>query len=335
MKLETPITLAEAADFLQIEFIGDSEALIQGLNVVHKAEPGDLTFVDFSKYYNRAIAGDAHFILLDKKMECPKGKNLLFSKDPFRDFNKLTQRFRPFEFSHVQISPTAQIGEGTHIQPGVFIGNHVTIGKNCIIHANVTICDYSEIGNNVIINPNSVIGGDGFFFKKRVNKDIMWDKLESVGRAIIEDDVEIGSSCTIDRGGTGDTIIGRGTKLDNMIHVGHGAVIGKNCLIAAQCGIAGKTILEDEVILWGQVGVNKELVLAKGSVVLAKSGVGKNTEPGKVYFGVPADEARKHWRETALVKQLPEVFSQLKKLYIIQETKDESIEELLPKSDHN
>lgn len=327
MELNTPITLQEAANFLKIPFKGTPEAEIFGLNVVHKVKQGELTFVDFSKYYTRALQSDATFIIIDKEVDCPEGKNLLISDDPFRDFNKLTQRFRSFEPSFCAISPSAEIGEGTIIQPGVFVGNYVKIGKNCVIHANVSICDYSKIGNNVVINPNTVIGGDAFFFKKRQNGHIEWDKLKTVGRVLIEDDVEIGSSCTVDRGATGDTIIGKGTKIDNMVHVGHGTVIGKNCLIAAQCAIAGKTILEDEVVLWGQVGVNKELVLAKGSVILAKSGLTKNTEPGKIYFGAPAEEARKYWREAAMVKQLPELFAQLKTLNIFNNKKEEKVTE--------
>ncbi len=327
MELNTPITLQEASDFLKIPFRGNPEARIFGFNVVHKVKKEELTFVDFSKYYTKALQSEATFIIIDKEVDCPEGKNLLISDDPFRDFNKLTQRFRPFEPSCQNISPTAEIGEGTIIQPGAFVGNYVKIGKNCIIHANVSVCDYSEIGDNVVINPNTVIGGDAFFFKKRQNGHIEWDKLKTVGRVIIESDVEIGSSCTVDRGATGDTIVGQGTKIDNMVHIGHGTVIGKNCLIAAQCGIAGKTILEDEVVLWGQVGVNKELVLGKGSVVLAKSGLTKNTEPGKIYFGAPAEEARKYWREAAMVKQLPELFAQLKKLNIFSNKKEEKVAE--------
>ena len=329
MELNTPITLQEASKFLNIPFIGNPEAQIFGLNVVHKVKQGELTFVDFSKYYTKALQSEATFIIIDKEVDCPEGKNLLVSDDPFRDFNKLTQRFRPFEPSYNTISPSAEIGEGTIIQPGAFVGNYVKIGKNCIIHANVSICDYSEIGDNVVINPNTVIGGDSFFFKKRQNGHIEWDKLKTVGRVLIEDDVEIGSSCTVDRGATGDTVIGKGTKIDNMVHVGHGTVIGKNCLIAAQCGIAGKTVLEDEVVLWGQVGVNKELILAKGSVILAKSGLTKNTEPGKIYFGAPAEEARKYWREAVMVKQLPELFAQLKKQNIISDKEEKALEETL------
>jgi UDP-3-O-[3-hydroxymyristoyl] glucosamine N-acyltransferase len=326
MQLTQRFTLRDAAELLGLPFIGNPDAVIQGLNVVHKVKEGELTFVDFSKYYTRALSSEATFIIIDKEVDCPEGKNLLVSDDPFRDFNKLTQHFRPFEAATDNISVTAEIGEGTHIQPTAFVGHHVTIGKNCIIHSNVSICDYSIIGDNVVINPNTVIGGDAFFFKKRQNGHIEWDKLKTVGRVIIEDNVEIGSACTVDRGATGDTIIGKGTKIDNMVHIGHGAIIGKNCLIAAQCGVAGKTVLEDEVILWGQVGVNKELVIGKGAVVLAKSGVSKSLEGGKTYFGAPAEEARQYWRKWAYFNRLTDLFDQLTKLGILKGSKKEKEE---------
>lgn len=322
MELTQRLTLKEAAEFLGASYIGNPDAVIQGLNVVHKVKKGELTFVDFSKYYTRALSSEASFILIDKVVDCPADKNLLISDDPFRDFNRLTQHFRPFVPCTQNISPTASIGQGTIIQPGVFIGHHVKIGKNCIIHAHVSICDYTVIGDNVVINPNTVIGGDAFYFKKRQNGHTSWDKLKTAGRVVIEDDVEIGSGCTIDRGATGDTIIGKGTKIDNLVHIGHGAVIGKNCLIAAQCGIAGKTILEDEVILWGQVGVNKELVIGKGAIVLAKSGVSKSLEGGKIYFGSPAEEARQYWRKWAFFNQLPALFAQLTQSGLLKKHKE-------------
>ncbi|MEY2829146.1 MAG: hypothetical protein RIQ33_1004, partial [Bacteroidota bacterium] len=201
-------------------------------------------------------------------------------------------------------SPTAQIGEGTHLQPNVFVGNHVKIGKNCLIHANVSIYDFCEIGDNVIIQSGTVIGGDAFYYKKRTSPQTFYDKLESCGRVIIEDNVEIGCGCTIDKGVSGDTMIGWGTKIDNQVHIGHGTVVGKNCLFAAQVGIAGKTKIEDNVILWGQVGVNKDLVIGENAIVYAQSGVAKSIEGNKTYFGSPVQEAREKMKELALIKHL-------------------------------
>lgn len=314
MKLKTPLTLGEAAKFLEARLVGNPDLKITGINEIHKVQPGDITFVDKEKYYDVALKSKASYIIVNKNITSSNGKAFLISSDPFRDFNKLTMHFMPFEPSTEHISPTAEIGEDTIIQPGVFIGNHVKIGSNCIIHANVSICDYSVIGNNVIIQPNAVIGGDAYYFKFRNGTENFYDKLLSCGRVVIEDNVEIGAGCTIDRGVSGDTVIGTGTKLDNMVMVGHGVEIGKNCLISAQVGIAGKTIIEDEVIIWGQVGISKDLRIGKGAVILAKSGVSKSLEGGKTYFGIPAEDARAKWREMSILRRLPQIWENLKKL---------------------
>ena len=314
MKLKKPLSLGEAAEFLEAKLVGNPDMLITGINEIHKVVPGDVTFVDKEKYYDVALRSKASFIIINKEIASPNGKSFLVSKDPFRDFNKLTSHFMPFEPCSERISSSSTIGENTIIQPGVFIGNHVTIGANCIIHANVSICDHTIIGNNVIIQPNAVIGGDAYYFKFRNGMENYYDKLLTCGKVILEDDVEIGSACTIDRGVSGDTIIGKGTKLDNLVMVGHGVVIGKNCLISAQVGIAGKTIIEDEVILWGQVGVSKDLTIGAKAIVLAKSGVSKSLEGGKIYFGSPAVEARDKWREMAILRQLPDMWEKLKNL---------------------
>lgn len=317
MNLPHAITLSEAAAYLGCEYVGDANTAISGFNVIHKVAPGDLTFVDFHKYYDRSLDSEAAVVIIDKDVPCPPAKGLIISKDPFGDFNRLTRHYRPFEPLNQQISETAEIGEGTQLQPGVVVGNHSKIGKNCLIYSNVSICDHVIIGDNVIIHPNSVIGGDAFFFKTRNNGSFHYEKMHTAGRVIIGDNVEIGSCCTIDRGATGDTEIGEGTKMDNLVHIAHGAVVGKNVLIAAQVGIAGKTIIEDEVIIWGQVGISKELHIGKKAVILAKSGVGSNLEGGKTYFGIPAIEARQKWREVAMVRKLPQILKALKSLKIL------------------
>lgn len=309
MRLETPTTLAEIATFLQAEYNGDPDFIISGLNEIHMVEPGDLTFVDHPKYYKKALDSKATTILINKKVDRPRGKALIFSEDPFTDYVRLVKKYRPFEPSNRMISESAMIGEGTIIQPGVFIGNHVKIGKNCLIHANVSIYDHSIIGDNVIIHSGTVIGADAFYFQRKPHG---YSKFESCGRAIIENDVEIGACCTIDKGVSGDTRIGKGTKFDNHIQIGHDTSIGKNCLFASAVIIAGVTTIEDDVILWGQVAIQKDIVIGKGAVVLATSAVDKSIEGNKVYFGTPAIEARKKWRELAALRQLPEVIAKMK-----------------------
>ncbi len=312
MKLESSVSLSEIAQWLNCPFTGDANALVTGINEIHKVQTGDLTFVDYHKYYEKALKSEASFIIINKKVDCPDGKGLIFSNDPFSDYVKLVRRFRPFEPSLKQFSDTSEVGEGTSIFPGVYLGNQVKIGNNCIIHPNVAVYDYTIIGDNVIIHANSVIGSDAFYFKKRTNEDIYYDKLESCGRTIIENNVEIGACCTIDKGVSGDTIVGEGSKLDNHIHIGHGAVIGKNCLFAAQVGIGGKTTIGNNVILWGQVGISKDLIIGDGAVVLAQSGVGKNLEAGKTYFGSPAEEARAKWKQIASMKNIHELWEHMK-----------------------
>jgi UDP-3-O-[3-hydroxymyristoyl] glucosamine N-acyltransferase len=203
------------------------------------------------------------------------------------------------------ISATSEIGEGTVIMPNAYVGNYVTIGSNCTIYPNVTILDHCVIGNHVIIQPGSVIGSDAFYYNKKTNRAIHYKKMNSCGRVIIEDDVEIGAGCTIDRGVSGDTIIGAGTKMDNLIHIGHDTVIGKNCLFAAQVGIAGATTIEDEVAIWGQAGVNKTLTIGKGAVINAQSGVAASLAGGKTYFGSPAIDAKEKMRELVWIKRIP------------------------------
>lgn len=308
MRFDVPVSIGWIAAFIDAELVGDPSMLAIGINEIHKVEAGDISFVDFEKYYNKCLRSAATFIIINKKVECPPGKALLICPDPFDAYVKIVKRFRPFEPACKMISDTAIIAEGTHIQPGVFIGNHVSIGKNCIIHANVTIYDHTVIGDNVIIHAGTVIGADAFYYKRRKERQVQYDKMESCGMVIIEHDVEIGAGSAIDKGVSGDTIIGAGTKIDNHVHVGHGAVIGKNCLFAAQVGIGGKAVIGDGVILWGQVGVSKDLTIGKDAVVYAQSGVASSIEGGKVYFGSPVDEARKKMKELGWIRRIPELW---------------------------
>lgn len=311
MKLEQAIPVRWVADFIGATLVGDAAQQATGMNEIHKVAPGDISFVDFAKYYDKCLQSAATVIIINKEVACPAGKTLLVCDDPFASYVKLVRHFRPFEPARQAVSDTALIGEGTHLQPGVFVGNHVRIGSNCLIHPNVTIYDHCVIGDNVIIHAGTVIGADAFYFKRRKERAVQYDKLESCGRVIIEDDVEVGAGCTIDKGVSGDTIIGQGTKLDNHIHIGHGAVIGKNCLFAAQVGIGGKAIIEDEVVLWGQVGVSKDLTIGKGAVVYAQSGVASSIEGGKIYFGSPVEEAREKMKELNWVKRIPDLWEKV------------------------
>jgi UDP-3-O-[3-hydroxymyristoyl] glucosamine N-acyltransferase len=311
VKFPFPLKLKDAASVTGAEFVGDPEFEVMGINEIHMVEPGDLTFVDHPKYYAKALNSKATTILINKKVDCPEGKALLLHSDPFAAYVMLAKKYMPFQPSHQLVSPSAEIGEGTVIQPGAFIGNNVRIGKNCIIHANVSIYDHTVIGNGVIIHSGSVIGADAFYFQKKPEG---FRKLESCGRVIIGDKVEIGAMVTIDKGVSGDTVIGEDCKFDNHVQVGHDTHIGNRCLIGAHCAIAGVTVIEDDVILWAKVMVNKDLVVGKGAIVLASSGIDKSIEGGKTYYGIPAIEATRKWRELASLKRLPDLIRKLENL---------------------
>jgi len=300
MKFKNPQILGDIALLINAEFIGDKNFKIFGINEIHVVEKGDIVFVDHPKYYDKALNSAATTILINKKLACPEGKSLLISDDPFRDFNKITKHFNPFIVSSKSISDTAVIGQDTIIQPNVFIGNNVTIGNNCLIHPNVTIYDNTVIGNNVTIHANTVLGADAFYYKNRITG---FDKLISGGRVVIKDNVDLGASCTIDRGVTGDTTIGEGTKIDNQVQVGHDTIIGKKCLIASQTGIAGCVIIEDKVTIWGQVGTNSGITIGKGAIILGQTGVTKSVAGGKSYFGTPVSESREKLKEMAGIKR--------------------------------
>lgn len=311
MRFEKPVPLRQVAELINAELIGNAGASATGINEIHKVEEGDLVFVDHPKYYDSCIQSAASFIIINKKTDFPEGKALLVVNEPFEAYLKIVDHFRPFRPSMKSISDSANIGKDTIVMPGAYVGNQVTIGKNCIIHPQVTILDHVIIGDDVIIQAGTVIGSDAFYYNKKTNRDIHYKKMTSCGRVIIEDAVEIGAGCTIDRGVTADTVIGAGTKIDNMVHIGHDTVVGKNCLFAAQVGIAGAVTIEDNVVLWGQVGVNKTLTIGQGAVVYAQSGVKDSIDGNKIYFGSPAEDAREKMKELVWIKRIPEIWKRV------------------------
>lgn len=314
MKFPSPVPLSWVAEFIGAKLLGDPQSLATGINELHKVEAGDLAFVDHPKYYRTCIDSAASFIIINQETDFPEGKALLLVDEPFDAYLKIVRHFRPFQPAVAEISPDASIGKGSFIYPGATVGHHVVIGEDCVIHPNVTILDHCVIGNRVVIQAGTVIGSDAFYYNTRKNREVWYRRMESCGRVVIEDDVEIGAGCTIDRGVTHDTRIGRGTKMDNMVHIGHDSVIGRNCLFAAQVGIAGAVHIEDGVVLWGQVGVSKTLTIGKDAVVLAQSGIPSSLAGGKVYFGYPAEEAGYKRREIVWIKRISELWEKVRKL---------------------
>ena len=311
MKFPQAHTLEQIATIINSTYVGDPLHPVLGMNEIHVVTPGDIVFVDHPKYYDKALESAATVILINKEVECPVGKALLISDDPFRDFNILTNYFKPFEEATATVAETAVIGEGTTIQPGSFVGNHVTVGKNCVIHSNVSIYDHTIIGDQVTIHAGTILGADAFYYKKRSEG---FDKLISGGRVVIKDNVDIGAACTIDKGVTGDTTIGKGTKIDNQVHIGHDTLIGEKVLIASQTGIAGCVVIEDEVTIWGQVGITSGITIGEKAVISAQSGVSKSLEGKKSYFGTPAGDFREKYKEIANLRMVPELVEKLKNI---------------------
>ena len=303
MKLNVPYRLDDIASIIGCQYIGNPSHQVTGINEIHLVESGDIVFVDHPKYYEKALNSAATTIIIDKETNCPEGKALIISANPFDDFNALTRHFAP------KLGPKTDSVDQDLIYPNVYIGHNVHIGKNVRIYPGASILDGTMIHDNVIVGANSVIGHDAFYYKKTNGK---YNAMHSCGNVIIEEGVEIGALCTIDRGVTGITTIGRGTKIDNQVHVGHDTVIGQDCLIAAGVAIAGCVVIEDRVVIWGQVGIASSLKIGEGAIILAQSGVMKELEAGKTYFGTPCGEVKEKFRELVALRSLPD-FMQGKK----------------------
>jgi len=312
MKFPSPVTAAFIAELTGAETAGNLLGTSTGINEIHKVEAGDIVFVDHPKYYDTCLQSAATFILINtKEVTIPAGKTIFVIPEPFEAYQRIVRHFRPVIPQQKPISDTARIGKDTVVMPNVFIGNEVTIGNNCVIHPNVTILDHCTIGDHVVIQAGTVIGSDAFYYNTKKDRDVWFKKMLSCGTVVIEDHVEIGAGCTIDRGVSSETRIGRGTVIDNMVHIGHDTEIGKNCLFAAQVGIAGATTIEDGVTLWGQVGVSKTLTIGANAIVLAQSGVPSSLKGGKTYFGYPAEDASLKRRELVWIKRIPELWKKV------------------------
>lgn len=305
MRFENPVPVTSIAQLIGAALTGNKNGLVTGINEIHKVEKGDLVFVDHPRYYETCVQSAADFIIINKPVTVPEGKALLIVDDPFEAYLKIVNHYRPFSPSMKTRSDSAVVGAGTLLMPGCYIGNHVIIGKNCIIYPNVTILDHCVLGDNVIIQAGSVIGSDAFYYNKKTDRELHYKRMSSCGRVVIGDGVEIGANCTIDRGVSHDTRIGKGTKFDNLIHIGHDTVIGNNCLVAAMVVMGGCVTIQDGVTIWGGVVINKTLTIGENAVVLGKTGVVGDIEGNKTYWGTPAVEAGIARRELVWIKRIP------------------------------
>jgi UDP-3-O-[3-hydroxymyristoyl] glucosamine N-acyltransferase len=300
MKFAQPISLKELGHLTQCAIRGNERMMVEGINEIHRVVPGDVVFVDHPKYYEKALQSDASVVIIDKEVPCPEGKGLMVSEYPFQVFNLIASHF----YTLRTITPTGDSLAAKY--PEVYFGENVRIGERVKIFPGTKILDDTEIGNDVIIGSNTVIGHNAFYYKKSNGR---YFPMYNCGKVFIADNVEIGANCTIDRGVTDTTFIGEGTKIDNLVQIGHDTRVGKNCLFASQVGIAGCVDIEDGVTLWGQVGCASGIRIGSGAIVLAQSGISKDLKGNTTYFGSPCGEVREKFREMAALKQLPSIIN--------------------------
>lgn len=320
--------LRELADRLGCRLEGDGDVDIVRVSGIQDAQPGDVTFLANPKYESALPLTRASAVLLrDESPRAPCA--MLRTRDPYLAFARAVALFAPAwrpppgvhpqaavapdaRLGHnvsigafVVVGDGASIGDNSVVFPSVTIGTGARIGSDCVIHSNVSIRERVVIGNRVILQNGVVVGADGYGFVRR--GDGTHEKIPQIADVVIEDDVELGANTTVDRPAVGETRIRSGTKIDNLVQVGHGVSIGRNVLMAAQVGIAGSTDIEDDVIFGGQVGVGGHLTIGRGSVAVGQSGVTKSLPPGSMVAGYPAIESEAWRKASVLFKRLPEL----------------------------
>jgi len=318
---------------------GDLNASIASAADIMSAQTQQVTVLSDGKYkkYLKDCRASACFIteeLIDSN-EIPEKLTLLVCDDPEMSFLSAVSALHPEPSRQKQISAQAalaadiklgddvhigsfssvgegcSIGNASIIEASVHIGRNVTIGENCRLHPNVVVYDNSVIGNNVTIHAGSIIGADGFGYKYRNNQHV---KVPHVGNVVIDDNVEIGANTCVDRGALGSTRIGWGSKIDNLVQLGHNNVVGRNVIVCGQCGISGSCTIEDGAVLAGSVGVADHVKIGSRAVVMARSGVSQDIAPGSQVWGSPAKDRKVIWRELAALAKLPELMQKVKNL---------------------
>ncbi len=327
-------SLKEIAEIVGGELIGDGAIKISGLDSIETAKKGDITFAD-EKHVAEAKNSAASAVIIPKNFVGEIPANSIKAENPKFAFAMLMEIFKPkinlpegisdkaYIGKNTKISATAkimafayiddgaEISDGAIIYPHTYIGQNAKVGANTVIYSSVTIREYCEIGARCVIHASAVIGADGFGFT--TSKDVH-TKVPQIGNVVIEDDVEIGAHVGIDRAAMGSTVIGHGTKIDNLVHVGHNCKIGANCLIVAQTGISGSTIVGDNVTFGGQTGTVGHIKIGGHSVYAARSGITKNMPEGVFCSGFPVQPHNEWLKVQAAVQKLPELVKKIQSL---------------------
>ena len=328
-------TLGELAEYVGGRVCGDPNVIIKSASTLGRADEGDISFLANSKYEKKLRTTKASAVIVGKEtLNAPV--SLLVAEDPYYAFMQIMvllhghRKHKKVGISprasisdsakigtdchindFVTIADEAKVGDGCVIYPGAYVGQGVQLGNDCIIYPNVTIYDGCKIGNRVIINANSTIGEDGFGYASHKG---VHHKIPQIGVVVIEDDVEIGSCCGIERGTLGDTVIGQGSKLGDLVTIGHGAKIGPHCLLVAQVGIAGSTTLGSHCVVGGQVGIVGHINIGSNVTIAAQAGVINSIPDGKVVLGAPAIEANQGKRAYSMIQCLPEMRQNIRNL---------------------
>ncbi|WP_024299801.1 UDP-3-O-(3-hydroxymyristoyl)glucosamine N-acyltransferase [Methylomicrobium lacus] len=334
-----PITVKELAELCGARIEGgDADKIIHSAADISSAEPGQVTQLTNSKYAAHLQQSAASACLIAEGFavqEVPETLALLVCKDPELAFIEAVKRLHPERTyapeiapqavlasdvtlgEAVYIGPYAVIGEQTRIDdhsailPGAYLGRNVKIGKHCRIHPYAVIYDDVEIGDHVTIHSGAIIGADGFGYKFRNGAHV---KVPQIGNVRIEDNVEIGANTCIDRGALGSTVIGTGSKIDNLVQIGHNNKVGRHVIMCGQTGVSGSCTIDDYAILAGSAGVADHVTIGKGAVVLARSGVAGDIPAGAQYFGSPAKDKKTAYKEQLAIQKLPDLIKKVKQL---------------------
>ena len=295
---------------------GDGETWIERIADLDQADQGEIAYVDNEKFFAAALASKASCLIVPEGEQFPD-RTAIEVKNPKLAFAQIgavlhPSRRQPSVHPTAVVAGTANVAATSYIGPNVCIGEHVTVGEDCVLHANVVLYDGVTIGNRVILHAGVCIGADGFGY---VRHDLGYQKFPQIGTVVVEDDVEMGAYTCVDRAALGRTRIGRGTKLDNMVHVGHNCDIGERVVIAAQTGISGSVVIEDDAVIGGQVGFGDHTRVQKGAIIGSKAGIlpGKIVRPG-VWWGIPVQPLEKYKRMNFHLNRLAEMHEEIKQL---------------------
>ena len=306
----------QLADVVNGDFVGDGETQIERIADLDRAVEGEIAYVDNEKFFAAALASKASCLIVPQSEKFPN-RTLIEVKNPKLAFAQIGAvlhgvKRQPSIHPTAVVAESAKIAATAYIGPNVSVGEHVTVGDECVLHANVVLYDGVTIGNRVILHAGVCIGADGFGY---VRHELGYQKFPQIGTVVIEDDVEMGAYTCVDRAALGRTRIGRGTKLDNMVHVGHNCDIGERVVIAAQTGISGSVVIEDDAVIGGQVGFGDHTRVQKGAVIGSKAGVlpGKIVRPG-VWWGIPVQPLEKYKRMNFYLNRLAEMHEEIKQL---------------------